>query len=570
MAGSESRISQGNSNFLSFRVSRLAAIIVTAVVILTLTAFGFDPRFAHICGYGLGIVLYLGLSDEDHRATANISVIAIAYALSLVGISILAARMGLNAYVAHVLSAGIFAAAVFCIPVAASKLAGITRTHPSLLPLLRRWAGAGLALGFVALSALAVYGVVSFARSVDERAAVQVSHRVHSWLDTASCFVKSGKILTACPENGGLVALEDVGLADDRGHSLLLSFSARWFGAPIDKRSVAYINFAVTVAGIGLLGWQLIRVGFPIAGAIVLLGALIVPISPIVGADAPGAYYALFALALVLPLQLLRMLALQRIGWNDWAWLGLAAFALSFVSVMRQPFGLIGVVMVIVALVLRMDVLLTKHLSRTRFAVVACAAASAYVAMHATDLLIAVRSVWQGIPPGEGSSTHGIAHNLYLGLGAEPNSFGIEYDDNHGVAAVKRVDPSIEYGSKAYYSVIMKLYFQIVWTHPMEVAKIYAVKIGKTFGPLLLALPLALAGLICLVSSLSCPADRARPGAVGAPPVAVCVMVLMILNSMQGVLTVPSGNNFPSLIGIAVLFALVVDIGFAAVRGRST
>jgi hypothetical protein len=75
---------------------------------------------------------------------------------------------------------------------------------------------------------------------------------------------------------------------------------------------------------------------------------------------------------------------------------------------------------------------------------------------------------------------HGIWHNLYIGLGAVENPFGIEWRDGNAIDTVKKIDPSLRWGSNRYFHILRDLYFDILWQNPIEVVKVYLKKLYIT------------------------------------------------------------------------------------------
>ncbi|CUU16913.1 hypothetical protein CDS [Bradyrhizobium sp.] len=83
------------------------------------------------------------------------------------------------------------------------------------------------------------------------------------------------------------------------------------------------------------------------------------------------------------------------------------------------------------------------------------------------------------IAPSTRMEQHGAWHNLYIGLGVVENPFGIVWNDDDGVRAVKEVSPGTLYLSAEYYSILKRKYFEIVLHHPIEVITIYLKKVMK-------------------------------------------------------------------------------------------
>jgi hypothetical protein len=77
---------------------------------------------------------------------------------------------------------------------------------------------------------------------------------------------------------------------------------------------------------------------------------------------------------------------------------------------------------------------------------------------------------------------HGASHSLYLGLGAVPNRFGIQWGDPYGAAAVRAVAPDVRYTSDEYFQILWRLYLEKVRENPGEVARIYWTKAKILFN----------------------------------------------------------------------------------------
>jgi hypothetical protein len=75
---------------------------------------------------------------------------------------------------------------------------------------------------------------------------------------------------------------------------------------------------------------------------------------------------------------------------------------------------------------------------------------------------------------------HGIWHNLYIGLGAAPNPFGIEWADANAKAAAERIDPSVVVSSPRYFDILREQYFEILAHHPIDVVAVYLRKLEIT------------------------------------------------------------------------------------------
>jgi hypothetical protein len=124
---------------------------------------------------------------------------------------------------------------------------------------------------------------------------------------------------------------------------------------------------------------------------------------------------------------------------------------------------------------------LRQHRGRKPLEHLVLAAAILLISQFPTALLKA-RDAVLDLPPPKMEERHGAWHNLYIGLGAVPNPFGIEWLDANGKQAVEKIDPNIEYLSAKYYATLRREYFRILWDHPLEVASVYYRKLMITLN----------------------------------------------------------------------------------------
>jgi hypothetical protein len=404
-----------------------------------------------------------------------------------------------------------------------------------------------------------------FYRTADERAAIAVYGRVSSWIEAAECFKKSGVIVATCDANGKLNPAEDATIADDRGHGLMLSVLHRWFGVPATKHALVYINGIFSVVALGLLAWQLVRLQRVVA-AIIFLGLTLRLVSTgFFNSDVFSVFFGLFALSLLLPIQILRMFSQDEQRWSEWVWLGVSGIGLTCAILFREPIGLIGVIMTLLALAIGFG----RRMRASRLAhwiVAGAALATIMLSVNAAGLAIAYRIHFQGVPAGQGIVSHGIAHNLYIGLGSEPNPFGIQWSDTAGADAVKAVDPTIPYGSDKYFDTLVKLYFDVVRERPLAVMRIYASRMGRVLTPLIV--PVLCIGLAAIVAGI---AFNRREGLQKrydgvALDLTIVTAVGTLLHCAQAILTVPViSYYFQAYLGLYLVGALACDLWFRAI-----
>jgi hypothetical protein len=150
---------------------------------------------------------------------------------------------------------------------------------------------------------------------------------------------------------------------------------------------------------------------------------------------------------------------------------GVLLFGLA--SLIREPIGHIGLVVSIGALAY---CALRRHKNAQRLWLLILLVAT-FLAWQAPRWVLMARDTCFPIQPTINVQTHGMAHNLYIGLGAAgDNKFGIRWDDSDGAAAVQKVDASVPYVSGEYFKILMRAYLDRVAEDPIEVARIYSIK----------------------------------------------------------------------------------------------
>ena len=584
------------TDLASGRKIALPSLALGFAVIVGLMVAGFSAVFTHACGYGIALIAALVLASRVEPASAEARLVkrsllglgfAVGYAASLLALLVFL-DLGLNPYAAQVIAAAVFfffgacfaffqaeAATRTKIPEPLAQLVSRAREptvrFPTLLAvilqLLREPRIGRLLLGCVIFlfAANDLSSIRQFYATVDERAAVPAYARVDAWIDQATCFKKTGVIFALCDQERGLVPAEDATVADDRGHGLLLSLLHGWFDVPASKPALVFVNAIFSALAFGLLTWQFVRLG-RIVAAIVFLGLSVRLFSfSFFNSDVFGTFFGLFSLSLLLPLQALRMLAQQRQRLSDWVWLVGSGAALALVILIREPIGLIGCVLTLVALALG----LWRRMRNLRIAHVAVAAGSVaaiVLAVNTAGLLTAYRIHYQGVAGGKGVMSHGLAHNLYIGLGSDPNPFGIQWSDASGRNAVYAVDPTIVYGSDKYFETLMALYIDVLRQHPLAVARIYASRIGDVLGPKIL--PVICLTLAAIVAGLSLARAQGPPSLEDQVMTNFSIVVVAgtLLHAAQAIVTQPALlYYFQASLGLYVLIALACDAWYRVI-----
>jgi hypothetical protein len=544
------------------------AVIAGVATAIGLTVLGFDVVFVHGVACAVAVLMYHVAerrwwsqpSDEGGRRADFVALSwALAYLASLAVLVAIQKKAALGA-VAALAAAGVaFVVVAWC-----SRVLSLFDANA----LANSWLGrpaVGRTIFAATIVALAISDIRPLQKlwsTIAVRASAPTFSRVPVWIQSAECFKKTGVILAACPDNTGFSPMENASAADDRGHGLLLSLLHGAFDLPATNTTLVYLNIAINIAGIGLLAWQIYRIGFRAGAAIFLLIALRLLGDPTITADVTGSVYGMFALGLLLPLQTLRMFSLERNGWPEWVWLCVSGLCLALVMLLREPFGFVGIITAGLAIVL--GVLRRGRGARLGHLALGFAVVGAMVlTVNAANLLVSYRVHVQGVPLGTGILTHGLSHTLYLGLGAEPNSFGIEWSDTNADNAVRARDPTIQYVSPQYYQMLSKLYIELVLQHPLEVARIYAAKARKVLAStiipwLVFSVGAALAGL-----ALHRQRNAAAPYAVAVEDVLILTGAAVLLHAAQAILAFPALIYYQqAYVGLILAGALAADIWF--------
>jgi hypothetical protein len=312
--------------------------------------------------------------------------------------------------------------------------------------------------------------------------------RVDHWIQAAQCAQSSGKYMVTCTEHR-LVPIEDVSLADDRGHTLILSALAHLGGIQPTHNVLRVLNLSLNALGVLLISLLLHRFRLPLAAAAMnALGAIWT--GSRAGADVDAAYLAaaLFALGGCFFLFLMTsgdpdQVNAKKVLFPATFVHGVLTFLLLMTSVfLRQPIGLSGIVAALAGICFLLLSVRKSPFRRTYLLRSILALGIIWVALQSPKSVAELRNRTLDIQP-KGISGHGISHNLFLGLGGYvENKFGIIWDDQYAKNLIERLYPGVEYCSDEYFRLIGKLYLQYVKSDPAEALRIYLLKAGRTLG----------------------------------------------------------------------------------------
>jgi hypothetical protein len=291
--------------------------------------------------------------------------------------------------------------------------------------------------------------------------------RVQYWIEAAQCAQATGHFMVVCDSKTHKeTPIEDVSLADDPGHLLILSTLARVFNFNPTTDLLRSLNITLGFFGFGLFTLLIgLSIGWRAAILISVLGAYWMGgrAGPDVDASYIGAAMLSASAILLVSAGKLRPVSLISVF-----------FLLSLVTFLRQPIGLCAALTIILIALAR--------LKRSQFIAPIILVIAALAAVKTPLIPSIIRDHVLGMKA-TGTSGHGIAHNLFLGLGGYvDNKWGIVWDDAYAQALMKKLHPEIVYCSDAYFREIGKLYVQYITSDPAEATRIYLIKTARVFN----------------------------------------------------------------------------------------
>ncbi len=377
------------------------------------------------------------------------------------------------------------------------------------------------------------------------------------WLRSAECTRETGAWLAICNE-GKLFPIASFALADDPGHAFLLGQIARLKDRSVSVLDVARLNILINFVGIVAVAGLLFAARLEVAALIVLmLGSG--PYFSWVGASPHPGLIGVATMAFIFPMTIVFGVQGYLSGIKRVLFLVLGGALLGLAAMLREPIGTMGLVVSTGALAY---VATNKSGLRWKLRLLILMGVVVF-AWQAPRWILTARDALFPIQPASLIQTHGISHNLYIGLGAGgENKFGIRWDDSEGDAAVKRVDPNVQYVSPEYFRILWRLYLNRLAEDPVEVIRIYAAKsldILKyrlpEWAPPLWLMIISSCGLLMVGYRQSGRRDKYAFGAI--PIVVVMALAFIGMFIAQGVLAHPS-RQYAHPIGGFVLFILAV------------
>lgn len=297
------------------------------------------------------------------------------------------------------------------------------------------------------------------------------------WLESADCARETGAWLVIC-DQGKLIPISDKALADDPGHALILAWWSRLADRTVTLVDVAHLNLTINLVGLVLLAATLLCLRAYVPTVILLT------LGPYIFLEWFGTspHWALIGVSAMQPLLPLGLLA----RWQRWVsptgglcLILMGLVTLAFASLIREA---IAQMTLVVTLSVLIWITVASWRRDRRLAGVLVVALATLFASQTARLTVIVRDKVYQVEPAELVATHGMAHTLYIGLGAVENKFGIRYDDSVGREAAAKVAPDVKYLSRDYFRVMWSLYFARWSEDPLEVSRVYFEKMWVILG----------------------------------------------------------------------------------------
>ncbi|APG10523.1 hypothetical protein BKD09_19540 [Bradyrhizobium japonicum] len=324
------------------------------------------------------------------------------------------------------------------------------------------------------LAALMLFFVPAFLLSLNEAGKLEHSWSSAAiWVKSADCARTTKAILAIC-QGDRLLPIADLSAGDDPGPPLVLGLYAALSGAVATETDVSRVNTILNYVGLVSLAGLLFRLRLPFLSFLVLtVGAVIANKLHSLGPH-PG-HLGVACLVALLPLAILGIPSTgpSRTSW--WLWMVVGLLGLAVGMVFREAIGLMGVVAALLALGVFCSLMKMRHMGLAHLVVLV----TTVLTILTPYSILRARDAVFDIAPSTRMEQHGAWHNLYIGLGVVENPFGIVWNDDDGVRAVKEVSPGTLYLSAEYYSILKRKYFEIVLHHPIEVITIYLKKVMK-------------------------------------------------------------------------------------------
>ncbi|MCG9001733.1 hypothetical protein LH454_09650 [Laribacter hongkongensis] len=298
------------------------------------------------------------------------------------------------------------------------------------------------------------------------------------WIKSAECAKETGVWLAICSENK-FFPVAQFAFADDPGQAFLLGLVARLKNRSISVLDVVRLNVVVNFASLLAIAALLFAVRLEVASLVILMLSS-VPYFSWVGASPHPGLIGVATMAAILPMAILfgEFGHVSRVKYI--LFLVVGTILLGLAAMLREPIGTMEFFISLGALVCVGLNQIGKTSSLRHKAWLLVLLVVVCLSWQMPRWVLMARDALFPIQPASLIQTHGISHNLYIGLGAGgENKFGINWDDSVGDAVVKSADPNVKYVSPEYFNILWREYLSRIAEDPLEVVRIYTVKLGK-------------------------------------------------------------------------------------------
>lgn len=382
----------------------------------------------------------------------------------------------------------------------ATRLASISGTIQEILDKLKRWKWqvfAVCAIAFVAAPAVAAF------EDAERYAGTEQSDWIptNMWLKSAECARQEGVWLAIC-ESDKLIPISEYSLGDDPGHALFLGIWAMASDSTVTLVDVARLNAALNTVGLVVLAGFIFALGAHLTSIVLLV---LGPVAYLqwMGVSPHWGLIGAASLAMILPMTLIARKYGRLSLWATNTCVATGIVGLALAALLREPIG-------VMCLAVTLAVIGFKAMRRLqagrRLRDLLVIAPLVLVASAAPTWAVLARDACFEMEAAEHVTTHNFSHTLYIGLGAVPNTFGLEYQDEVARAAVEQVAPEVIDSSPEYYRILWSLYWDKITDEPAEVTRIYlekarhilADRILDSAPPLAIVLGIAVAHFVAL------------------------------------------------------------------------
>jgi hypothetical protein len=288
------------------------------------------------------------------------------------------------------------------------------------------------------------------------------------WIKSAECARLHGVWLAICDDDK-LVPKSEHAFGDDPGHALFLGIWAMATDDTVSFDEVARLNVGLNTAGLIILASFLFAIRAYVTSIVLLMAGPIIYLGWI-GVSPHWSFIGIASMALVLPMTLIAKEYGFLSRWWGNAYVAVGLLGLAVAALVREPIGLMGVVVSIGVIGILM---VRRPRAGSRLRDLLVVGSLVLVASGAATWVIWALDALFEIEPAQRVATHNFSHTVYIGLGAVPNAFGLSYDDEVARASVERIAPDVLNSSPEYYRILWELYWDKVTSAPTEVLRIY-------------------------------------------------------------------------------------------------